>query len=326
MRQKPRLARYRMFAQRGEYGLRGGRDEWPARRCRGPTLLRSPDPRHAGPSARGPLPPHSYRADPSASSAPQRTESSRRAGMVSVATIVAPVRFNSMVNIKPMGPCPMTTAVSSGLRRALDNGLQTRIDRFHERWPAQTRHRPEFFPHRPRRSSPLRARTERSRRRPAQIRRSRRLSCRPGIGRRVSAGNKSSSGKGCGETRPRGRRAQNGLQPAPSAHHNACSLMSIDARRGQKVVFDFLEIGMADSAGFHAHENFAWSDFGNGHLLHARRHSGLCIRPRAWLAGYSSQNRQPAMNSPNVRVAIRQERRNRNKLRERPPRISKSRR
>jgi hypothetical protein len=44
-------------------------------------------------------------------------------------------------------------------------------------------------------------------------------------------------------------------------------LMSIDARRGEKVVFDFFEIGVADAAGLDTDENFAAADCGSGDLL-----------------------------------------------------------
>ncbi len=54
----------------------------------------------------------------------------------------------------------------------------------------------------------------------------------------------------------------------PSAHYNPGSLMSIDAWGGQKVVFDFLKVGMADSASFDANQHLAGTDFGNGDLLH----------------------------------------------------------
>src|ERR1017187_939329 len=54
---------------------------------------------------------------------------------------------------------------------------------------------------------------------------------------------------------------------SPGAHYHSSRLMSIDAWRGQKVVFDFLQIGVADPTSFHAHQDFARSDFRNGHLL-----------------------------------------------------------
>ena len=57
-------------------------------------------------------------------------------------------------------------------------------------------------------------------------------------------------------------------KPPPYADHHTSRLMSIDARRGQKVVFDFLQIGVADPAGLHAHQYLARSDFRRGHLFH----------------------------------------------------------
>src|SRR5450755_3085049 len=56
---------------------------------------------------------------------------------------------------------------------------------------------------------------------------------------------------------------------ASRAHYHSGGLMSIDAGRGQKVVFDFLQVGMADSTRFHAHQDFARSDLRYGHLLDA---------------------------------------------------------
>src|ERR1022692_2858053 len=40
-------------------------------------------------------------------------------------------------------------------------------------------------------------------------------------------------------------------KPPPGAHYHSSRLMSIDAWRGQKVVFDFLQIGVADPTSFH---------------------------------------------------------------------------
>ena len=38
--------------------------------------------------------------------------------------------------------------------------------------------------------------------------------------------------------------------------------VAVDAGRGQQVVFDFLEIGVADAAGFHTNEDLTRADFG----------------------------------------------------------------
>ena len=43
---------------------------------------------------------------------------------------------------------------------------------------------------------------------------------------------------------------------------HARGLMAVNARRGEQVVFDLLEIGVADAAGFHADEDFARADLG----------------------------------------------------------------
>ena len=59
-------------------------------------------------------------------------ETARRSAMVSVAAMRAPVRFTSMVNIRPIGPCPITTTKSSGCGIALDHRLQTGVQRLHQ--------------------------------------------------------------------------------------------------------------------------------------------------------------------------------------------------
>jgi hypothetical protein len=53
----------------------------------------------------------------------------------------------------------------------------------------------------------------------------------------------------------------------PGAHYHSSGLMSIDAWRGQKVVFDLLQIRVADATSFHAHQYLARADFGDRHLL-----------------------------------------------------------
>ena len=81
--------------------------------------------------------------------------------------------------------------------------------------------------------------------------------------------------------------------------------MTVDARRRQQVVFDLLQIGVADAAGFHANQQSrrgrsrAWGPARRHHAL-ALVHSGVhgCRERR-------SQNRQSAKNSPSVREAAR---------------------
>jgi hypothetical protein len=49
--------------------------------------------------------------------------------------------------------------------------------------------------------------------------------------------------------------------------HNTGSFVTIDAWRSEKVVFDFLEIGMADPTAFDADQNLARRDGGCGDRL-----------------------------------------------------------
>src|SRR5205807_1845371 len=49
--------------------------------------------------------------------------------------------------------------------------------------------------------------------------------------------------------------------------YNASGLMAVDARGSEKIVFDLLQIGVTDAAGFHAHEDLPRPDPGSGHVL-----------------------------------------------------------
>ena len=48
---------------------------------------------------------------------------------------------------------------------------------------------------------------------------------------------------------------------APHVRDHAGRLMPVDSGRREQVVFDLLEIGVADAAGFHANQDFAGADF-----------------------------------------------------------------
>src|SRR5262249_52136390 len=50
--------------------------------------------------------------------------------------------------------------------------------------------------------------------------------------------------------------------------HHTGGLMPVDPRRRQQIVFNLLEIGMADAAGFDAHQNLAGPDLGSRDVLH----------------------------------------------------------
>ena len=62
-----------------------------------------------------------------------------------------------------------------------------------------------------------------------------------------------------------GREARDAF--AHSRHH-AGGLMAVNPRRSQQVVLDFLEIGVADAAGFNANQNFTGADFGHRDGFH----------------------------------------------------------
>jgi len=47
--------------------------------------------------------------------------------------------------------------------------------------------------------------------------------------------------------------------------HNARSLMTVDAWGSEKIVLDFLQIGVTDTAGFHAHEQLTRANLRSGH-------------------------------------------------------------
>ena len=54
--------------------------------------------------------------------------------------------------------------------------------------------------------------------------------------------------------------------PAGS-HHYTRGFVAVYARRRQQIVFDFLEIRVANPAGLHAHKQFTGADFGRRYLL-----------------------------------------------------------
>ena len=51
--------------------------------------------------------------------------------------------------------------------------------------------------------------------------------------------------------------------------NDAGDLMAVNARRSQKIVLDLLQIGVADAAGFHAHEDLAGAYPGSGHVFNS---------------------------------------------------------
>ena len=51
------------------------------------------------------------------------------------------------------------------------------------------------------------------------------------------------------------------------ANDSAGRLMSVDSRRRQEIMLDFLEVRMADAAGFNAYKDFAGTGLWNGNLL-----------------------------------------------------------
>jgi len=53
---------------------------------------------------------------------------------------------------------------------------------------------------------------------------------------------------------------------AAHARHYAGSLVPVDPRRRQQVVLDLLQIGVADAASLHAHQQLTGADFGRRDL------------------------------------------------------------
>ena len=49
----------------------------------------------------------------------------------------APARWASMVNIRPIGPCPITTTNSPGCGAHLHHSLKAGVERFHQRGPLE---------------------------------------------------------------------------------------------------------------------------------------------------------------------------------------------
>ena len=113
------------------------------------------------------------------------------------------------------------------------------------------------------------------------------------------AGSRNSSCTECGGTPPRGRPAEIASTPAPTARHHSGRFMAVNARRRQQVVFDLLQIGVADAAGFHPDQDLARPDGGRGDLLDA---TTLCAAIYGGMHGLrvwrSVQNRQSAKKSP----------------------------
>ncbi len=63
--------------------------------------------------------------------------------------------------------------------------------------------------------------------------------------------------------------------------HHARGFMSIDAGRRQQIVFDLLEIGVADAASLHADQNFAAAQWRESGSLPRRPRSRRDTRRRA---------------------------------------------
>jgi hypothetical protein len=51
-------------------------------------------------------------------------------------------------------------------------------------------------------------------------------------------------------------------------HHNTGSLMSVNARRWQKIVLDLFQVGVADPAALHTDEYFTGTDGGSRNHVH----------------------------------------------------------
>ena len=58
------------------------------------------------------------------------------------------------------------------------------------------------------------------------------------------------------------------LTSPPGCRHHARRLMPKNAGRSQQIVFDLLQIGVADAARLHAHQDFPWADARGRNGLH----------------------------------------------------------
>ena len=65
------------------------------------------------------------------------------------------------------------------------------------------------------------------------------------------------------------------LNPGSNRHYLSGRLMPVDTGRGQQVVLDLLEVGVADAAALHSHQKFARSNDGYGDRLDA--HSAVAL-------------------------------------------------
>ncbi len=191
--------------------------------------------------------------------------------MVSVATMVAPERFTSTVNSKPIGPCPRITTTSSALRIQLNHALHAGIHGLDETGAIKRHaignfldaalddpiHHADIL----RKASARRLVSGRNA--DFLIDRALRIQLVPAVktfpARDVMEDDDAIAG---GES----------PHAAADGRHYARRLMSKDARRREQVVFDLLEIGVADPAALHADQQFARSDGRRRHLLH-RHHA-----------------------------------------------------
>ncbi len=186
--------------------------------------------------------------------------------MVSVAATCAPVRCTSMVNIRPIGPCPMTTTTSSGcgshcttaFRQVLSGS--TRVARSNETPSGIVLHAALHDPiHHPHVLGKSAARRFETRGDPhllvnGALRVDFAMAVKTVQAGNVVEGHHAVAGFEFGNARAHGG-------------HHAGGFMPINARRRQQVVFDLLEVGMADSAGFHADQNFAGPNGRSGNLF-----------------------------------------------------------
>ena len=179
--------------------------------------------------------------------------------MVSVASRVDPERFTSMVNSRPMGPWPSTTTTSSGLRIQLHHALETGIDGLDEAGAIERNALRDFFHAAP--DDPVHDANVLRKSAAGRLisRRYADLFINRALGVQFVAAVEAFQARNMVEDdhAVAGRVIADAC--ADGCHH-AGGFMAENARRGEQIVFDFLEIGVADAAAFHANQQLAGAD------------------------------------------------------------------
>ncbi len=238
-----------------------------------------------------------------ANSAPQRADSSSRAVDRIRCHQRAPVRFTSMVNISPIGPCPRITTKSSGCGSHCTTAFRqvfsgsTRVARSNE-MPSGIRlhaglHNPVHHPDILGESAPGRLKSGRD---PDFL-------VYRTLGIYLTLAIEAFAAGYVMERHHPVARCEPGDAAAHRGHYARC-LVAVNARRSQQVVFDLLEVGMADAACLDTDENLARTDLRRRDLFHRNYAVRRGTRRRAWSpVSCLRQNRQSAIKSPSTHAA-----------------------